>query len=57
MGGMVFLEASPVVSSITTAAASLTTDLAVVIPIAIGVGVLVFGAKYLWRTGKSLIGS
>lgn len=52
---LVSLAASPAMDGITAAATSLTTDVTSVIPLAIGVGVLVFGASFLWRTAKRLI--
>lgn len=34
---------------------SLSTDVATVIPAALGIAVLVFGASYLWRKAKTLV--
>lgn len=45
---------SPVIASITEAAESLTSDAGTVIATAIGISVIFFGAKLLWRKFKSM---
>jgi hypothetical protein len=48
------METNPVITAITEAASNLTTDAGTVIASAIGVGVIFFGAKLLWRKFKSM---
>lgn len=48
------VQTSPVITAITEAAASLTADAGTVIASAIGIGVIFFGAKLLWRKFKSM---
>ena len=46
------MDAATVVGNALT---SLSADVAVVIPAALGVAVVVFGASYLWRKAKTLV--
>lgn len=50
------METSPVITAITSAATSLTSDAGTVIASAIGLSVIFFGAKLLWRKFKSMAG-
>lgn len=48
------LAVNPAVAGLTTEATDLTTDLTTLIPIAIGVGLVIFGASLLVRTFKRM---
>lgn len=50
------METSPVITAIEGAATSLTADAGTVIAAAIGIGVIFFGAKLLWKKFKSMAG-
>lgn len=48
------LAVNPAVAGLTTEATDLTTDLGTLIPIAIAVGLVIFGASLLVRTFKRM---
>jgi len=48
------METSPIINAITSAATNLQADAGTVISSAIGLGVVFFGAKLLWRKFKSM---
>lgn len=49
------MEPTTAISTVTGAITSLSGDVATVIPAALGVSVLVFGASYLWRKARKLV--
>lgn len=48
------MDPNPVITAINEAATSLTSDAGTVIAAGIGIGVVFFGAKLLWRKFKSM---
>lgn len=51
----VLMEGSAALTAVQSAVTSLQADVTTAIPAALGVAVVVFGAKYIWRTVKGLV--
>lgn len=52
---LVALEASPALEGVKGSITQLTSDVTTLVPLAIGVGIIPFAAKWLFRKAKSLI--